>query len=205
MRSPDSPVVCGSRLGKEGVTPPAAHALPGRQITSRPETPNVVLVNETNSIKSASLDHAWVNCVNEWHNPRNHDELLRLVMTHEAYAWAARRYREYMEKNPCDAVAQKNLKRIQTGMWVKYAGAAQHEKKAPMPYRKTISILTMLCVALGFGTMYTACLPGAPAGSFEGKQIDGVVTMSKDVAPIDQDALAFEDIGERSIEGLAAK
>lgn len=162
-------------------------------------------MSATNSTKSvSSLDHAWVECVSEWHNPRNHDELLRLVMAHDAYAWAARHYREYMEKNPCDAVAQKNLKRIQTGMWVKYAGAAQHEKKAPMPYRKTISILTMLCIALGFGTLYTACLPNTPA-AVEGKQIDGVVTSEREVLPIDHDALAFEDIGERSIEGLAAK
>lgn len=151
----------------------------------------------------SSLDHAWLDVVTEWDNPRTHDELLRLVTAHDAWAWAARRYKDYMQQHPGDALAQKHLRRIECGIWMKYSAAAQHEKKRPMPYRATISVLTMLCIALGFGSLYTACLPSAI--NPQGKTIDGVVTVEAEVAPDDDEALAFEDVGERSIEGFAAK
>ncbi len=98
------------------------------------------------------LERAWSMTIAQWSEPSAHDELFRLVHAHGAWMWAARRYRDQAKLNAGDAVAARQLRRLQGYLM---ATLAPREKPARNPYRATISVFVMLLVALGAGTAFT--------------------------------------------------
>lgn len=92
-----------------------------------------------------ALAKAWDDAVADWENVTHHDELLRLVTHHDAYAWAAGRYRERIRVHADDAVAHRELARVRKAAEVTLIhSAATRAAKAPTPYRSTMMILGVL-------------------------------------------------------------
>lgn len=90
--------------------------------------------------------------MSRWSEPAAHDELFRLVHAHDAWVWAARRYRDYQTTHAGDPVAARQLRRLQGFLMV---ALAPRIKSARNPYRATVSVLVMLVIALGVGTVFT--------------------------------------------------
>jgi hypothetical protein len=103
-----------------------------------------------------SLDHVWLNTVVEWNKPASHDELLRIVTVHAAWAWAARLYRDYLEEHPGDVIAQQQLRKIQCAIVVTMG--TPRSRRRTGPYRATRNVMKMLVVGLTMGTIYTTVL-----------------------------------------------
>ena len=102
-----------------------------------------------------ALGQAWERAVASWDEPARHDELLRLVTQHDAYAWAAARYRERIKARGDDTVAQEQLDRVRRAAEATLlANAAARERKAPEPYRYTMAILALMIIAIIAGLVY---------------------------------------------------
>jgi hypothetical protein len=104
---------------REGTAPP-------------PEAPPDVLVS------------AWDSAVEKWDDQPRHDEVLRLVAQHDAYAWAAERYRT----RTGDPIGERQLDRVRRAAEVTMRAMATPKAEArTKPYRAATTVLVMLIVA----------------------------------------------------------
>jgi ribosomal protein L32 len=115
---------------------------------------------------------AWDRVLEAWDDADRHDALLRLVARHEAYAWAAARYREAKRAAPdpdhaVDAVADRQLDRMRrAALATLLASASAREERGRPPYRAATAILAMLIVAIVAGLIFAAMLQrNEPAGA----------------------------------------
>ena len=120
------------------------------------------------------LHHAWARATERWDDPAAHDELLRLVVTNNCYAWAAGRYRT---REP-DATARRQLERLRRAAEVTLlASAASRPDAASRPYRAVASVLAVLVVVIAAGLLYATVIrdraPGARARALPAGQAPG--------------------------------
>jgi hypothetical protein len=101
------------------------------------------------------LTNAWQHAVEGWDERARHDEVLRLVTQHDAYAWAAARYRDRLKELPGDAVGTEQLARIKRAAEATLvAHAAVRDTKTPGPYRNTMLILVVFVLLIVAGLLY---------------------------------------------------
>lgn len=95
-----------------------------------------------------ALKLQWERTVAAWSDQAHHDELLRLVTQHDAYAWAAARYREAQERQPDDAVAAQQVERVRRAAEVTLLSTAAPRPEATTnSYRSTRAVLAVLIVS----------------------------------------------------------
>jgi uncharacterized Zn finger protein (UPF0148 family) len=94
---------------------------------------------------------AWTRATAAWSDAARHDELLRLVATHDAYAWAAGRYRT----RGGDVIARRQLDRLRRAAEATLlASATARPDAAARPYRATRRVLAVLIVMIAAGAVY---------------------------------------------------
>jgi hypothetical protein len=128
----------------------------------------------------AEVAAAWDRVIEAWDDGERHDALLRRVAQHDAYAWAAARYRDAKRAAPAspspfrsypdhavDAIADRQLDRMRRAAEATlYASASAREDRARSPYRATTAILAMLIFAVVAGLVFATALRRLPpAGS----------------------------------------
>lgn len=98
------------------------------------------------------LGKAWERAIEKWDDQPRHEEVMRLVAQHDAYAWAASRYRS----RAGDPVADKQLERIRKAAEITMLSAAVSRKDASAknPYRNTMALLIVLVVLIVGGLLY---------------------------------------------------
>src|SRR6185295_9672881 len=102
-----------------------------------------------------ALAVAWKRTTLNWDNVANHDEVLRLVVANDAWAWAAAKYRSQARQRPGDAIADTQLKRVEKGLLATTLAMRQpREKKGKTPYRGAIMFLAIGVAALVLGGMW---------------------------------------------------
>lgn len=107
------------------------------------------------------VHQAWARATAQWSDPAVHDELLRLVVTNNCYAWAAGRYRT---REPADPVAQRQLERLRRAAEVTLlASAAVRPDAGSRPYRSVGSVLAVLVVVIVAGLLYATVIRGRGA------------------------------------------
>jgi hypothetical protein len=133
-------------------------------------------------VSSSILEQAWSETVSRWSASAAHDELFRLVHMHDAFLWAARRYREYANDHTGDEMAARQLKKISGYLMVTLL---PRERPARNPYRATISILVMMLIALGAGSVFTR-FAGASIANRGDADWEVGVRVSAETAPADE-------------------
>lgn len=121
---------------------------------------------------------AWDRVLEAWDDGERHDALLRRVAQHDAYAWAAAKYRDAKRAAPAspapfrsypdhavDAIADRQLDRMRRAAEATlYASATAREERAGAPYRAAAAILVLLVFAIVAGLAFAAALRrSAPA------------------------------------------
>jgi len=103
-----------------------------------------------------ALAQAWERAVGSWDETARHDEVLRLAAQHDAYAWAAARYRERLKARADDEVAGEQLDRVRRAAEATLLAnaAAARQKNTPEPYRSTMVLLAILIIAIIAGLVY---------------------------------------------------
>lgn len=105
-----------------------------------------------------ALAAAWQRALDGWDDAARHDEVLRLVSQHDAYAWAAARYRT---RPAGDAVAERQLDRVRRAAEVTLrATATARTAAAPAPYRTTTAVLALLVIVAIAGFLYAMARRG---------------------------------------------
>lgn len=106
-----------------------------------------------------ALTAAWERTVEAWDDPALHDKLLGLVATHNAYAWAAARYKS---RGDDDAIAVKQLGRVKRSAELVMFSRPEKEAKNSA-YKGTftfLAVLLLLLVALVvFAILYQGASP----------------------------------------------
>jgi len=114
-----------------------------------------------------ALRDAWTRATERWNDAAAHDELLRLVVANNGYAWAAGRYRTRER----DAVAERQLERLRRAAEVTLlVSATARPDAATTPYRAATSVLAILIVLIVAGLVYATAIRdrgghGAPAAA----------------------------------------
>jgi hypothetical protein len=103
---------------------------------------------------------AWTRAVAAWGDDARHDELLQLVATHHAYAWAAGRYRTRGD----DPVARHQLERLRRAAEATLLVSATARPAAETrPYRGTAGVLAVLVVVMVVGLLYAVVIRDHPS------------------------------------------
>lgn len=98
-----------------------------------------------------ALSAAWDRAVEAWAEPARHDEVMRLVAQHDAYAWAAARYRT----RAGDAIGDRQLEKVRRAAEVTMlSSASSRPDGAQKPYRALTTVMVLLIVAAIGGLMY---------------------------------------------------
>jgi hypothetical protein len=98
---------------------------------------------------------AWARAAAAWHDDARHDDLLGLVASHNAYVWAAGRYRARGD----DAVARRQLDRLRRAAEATLLASATVRPAAETrPYRGTAGVLAVLVVMTVIGVLYAVVL-----------------------------------------------
>jgi hypothetical protein len=120
----------------------------------------------------AVLVAAWDRVLEAWDDAERHDALLAVVAQHDAYAWAASRYRDAKRAAPAspspfrsypdhavDAVADRQLDRMRRATEATmYASSIAREERARSPYRAARAILAVLVIAVIAGLLFATVL-----------------------------------------------
>jgi len=101
---------------------------------------------------------AWDDAVAHWDDPAKHATLLGLVAKHDAFAWAASRYKE----RAGDAVADKQLERLRSSAMAAMFTTSTPKKDESQPYRTTLVLLAALLLILVLGLVFTTILHSQP-------------------------------------------
>jgi hypothetical protein len=122
--------------------------------------------SEREAAVPGALHDAWTRATERWGDAAVHDELLRMVAGHSAYAWAAGRYRTRAR----DPVARRQLERLRRAAEATlFASATARSEARASPYRASRSVLAILIVAVVVGLLYATVIrdsappPRAPA------------------------------------------
>jgi hypothetical protein len=99
-----------------------------------------------------ALGAAWEATLAQWSDPAAHEEVMRLVAQHDAFAWAANRYRT----KAGDPIADKQLERIRKSAEITMMSSAFARPKDPAknPYRATVAMLVTLVLLIAAGLVY---------------------------------------------------
>lgn len=98
-----------------------------------------------------ALTAAWERAVASWSDVAAHEEVMRLVAQHDAYAWAATRYRT----RAGDPIADKLLARIRKAVEITMmSGAQARAKESARPYRGTTLMLVTFVLLIVAGLVY---------------------------------------------------
>ncbi|MBS1123797.1 MAG: hypothetical protein H6Q90_6025 [Deltaproteobacteria bacterium] len=118
---------------------------------------------------------AWDRAVAGWDEPARHDEVIRLVAQHDAYAWAAARYRT----RTGDPIGDRQLERVRKAAEVTLY-ATQTRRPDRKPGLLTAMIILLIIVAVVALLMYTKQIsseaedargPAPPAGRLQLKPV----------------------------------
>ncbi|MEJ7598117.1 MAG: hypothetical protein WKG01_09435 [Kofleriaceae bacterium] len=117
-----------------------------------------------------ALVAAWDRTILHWEEPVHHDELLRLVTQHDAYAWVAECYRT----RGGDPISVRQLERVRRAAEVTLlATATPRAEERAKPYRAATAVLVMLIVAAVVGLLFAMLRGGGVAPT------NGTVTPAK--------------------------
>jgi len=114
---------------------------------------------------------AWQHATDAWTDDARHDALFQVAATHNAYAWAAGRYRSRR-----DSIADRQLERLRRAAEATLlAGATVRADASARPYRATAGVLAALVIVVAAGLMYAmvvrerrhAARPHAQPGELE--------------------------------------
>lgn len=122
------------------------------------------------------VEAAWERVLEAWDDTDRHDALLRVVAQHDAYAFAAARYRDAKRAAPAspapfrrypdhavDAIADRQLDRMRRAAEATlYASSIARQERARAPYRATRAILAMLIFAIVAGLVFAMVLRAHP-------------------------------------------
>jgi hypothetical protein len=103
---------------------------------------------------------AWAACEAAWADADRHDRLRDAVIAAGCYAWAARRYRDALRRDPGDPIATARLARVtrMTEATLRAAASPPHRAAAAAatgkPYRNTVAVLVGLVVLVGIGLVW---------------------------------------------------
>lgn len=101
---------------------------------------------------------AWDRAVEGWDDPSRHDEVMRLVAQHDAYAWAAERYRT----RAGDPIGDRQLDRVSRAAEVTMrAAATPRSEPRAKPYRAATAVLVMLIVAAVVALLFAMIRKGS--------------------------------------------
>lgn len=102
---------------------------------------------------------AWARALAAWSDDARHHELMRLVATHNTYAWAAGRYRTRGD----DPIAQRQLDRMRRAAEATLlASATVRPGSDTRPYRGTAGVLAVLIVVIVVGLLYAVVIRDHP-------------------------------------------
>ena len=102
-----------------------------------------------------AMRDAWTRATERWDDAAAHDELLRLVVANNGYAWAAGRYRTRER----DAIAEHQLERLRRAAEVTLlVSATARPDAATKPYRAATSVLAILIVLIVAGLVYATVI-----------------------------------------------
>ena len=111
-----------------------------------------------------ALAQAWQAATEHWDDDARHDEVLRLAHQHDAYAWAAARYRERAKQFPNDTSAKDHLGLVaRAAETALVASALTRKDTSPSPYRNTMAILGLMIIAIIAGLVYVVARGDEPA------------------------------------------
>ncbi len=113
---------------------------------------------------------------------------MRLVSANEAWLWAARRYRDYAREHVGDEIAARQLRRVQSFLMI---ALTPRDKPIANPYRATISVLVMLMIALGVGTLFTKLGTSAVASR------SGAWEIGAEIQPVEMPAPTSDIVAKR--------
>lgn len=119
---------------------------------------------------------AWERALEAWDELPRHDALLQLVAQHDAYAWAAAKYRDAKRARPAspspfrtypderfEAIADRQLDRMRRAAEATMlAGASARRDAHRSPYRATVAVMVMLIVAIIAGLLFATVLQRNP-------------------------------------------
>jgi hypothetical protein len=97
------------------------------------------------------LSAAWERTEAAWDDPAGHAEVMRLVAAHDAYAWAAARYRTRAGDPIGDRQIAKIRKAAEATM---LATATSRKDSTPKPYRALTAVMIMLIAAAIAALLY---------------------------------------------------
>lgn len=110
----------------------------------------------------APVREAWARAAADWGDAARHDQLLQLVVTHNAYAWAAGRYRTRGR----DAIALRQLDRLgRAAEATLLASATARPDAVAKPYRATTGVLATFIVVIAVGLWYAMVVRDHPLPS----------------------------------------
>jgi ribosomal protein L40E len=102
---------------------------------------------------------AWARAAAAWDDDARHDDLLGLVASHNAYAWAAGRYRTRGD----DAIARRQLDRLRRAAEATMLASATARPAAETrPYRGTAGVLAVLVIVIVIGLFYAVVIRDHP-------------------------------------------
>jgi hypothetical protein len=103
------------------------------------------------------LEKAWQRALESWSDTASHDEVMRLVTQHDAYAWAAAQYR----RRPADAIRDRQLERVRkaTEAPMLVAAFAKQRDKTKTPYKAPLVLLILMVLAAVAALLFTSILP----------------------------------------------
>ena len=110
-----------------------------------------------------ALEKAWQSALETWDDDACHEEVMRLVVQHDAYAWAAAQYR----RRPADAIRDRQLERVRKSTEAPMliaAAAKTSDKKGPTPYKAHLILLILMVIAALAALLFTAILPKGDDG-----------------------------------------
>jgi len=111
-----------------------------------------------------ALALAWQRATEAWSEAGRHDEVMRLVSQHDAYAWAAGRYREAARERPGDAMTERQLERVRRAAEATLlATGIARDARTPAPYRMTTVVLALLVIVAIAGFIYAMARRGGGA------------------------------------------
>jgi hypothetical protein len=94
---------------------------------------------------------AWQRATAAWHDDARHDEVFQRAAGHNAYAWAAGRYRTRGK----DPIAVRQLDRLRRAAEATLlAGATVRADATSKPYRATAGVLVALVIVVAAGLVY---------------------------------------------------
>ncbi|MDB4953230.1 MAG: hypothetical protein JWO36_799 [Myxococcales bacterium] len=110
-----------------------------------------------------SVRAAWGRVEDAWTEPARHDELLRLVSQHSAYAWAAGRYRDAIRQRTGDTIGGGQLERVRRAAEAQLlATATGRPDLAKKALVRTIGVLVTLVLIVAAWLVYSIVREDAP-------------------------------------------